>query len=218
MATAATSLRVDEGCALGFGGWTVKWVAVLLMFSSQYFEAAIALSVAAGVGAWYFQDDPAAPPYPAFKAMGWAFSTSAGACTQAALLTALVEKARELSSKAWRKVCCDPFALFVMVVWCALREFVGAISRFTLIAHAFFDGGLRARAGETAVLVRRRVGAALATDTVASVVLSSGSYGIAIAVGFGTLVLVDFTENLGIMRTIAQGGGGFWWSQYAIAG
>jgi hypothetical protein len=182
---------------------------------SIFFDMALVLVSSVGIGGYYFhKDDPSAPAYPAFTALGWVFSRSSGAVAESSIVVVLIrwaEQYMDLSKgSAWLCVC-NPFWWFLKCLWMCFASVLSTLSRFLLIMHGFHGGDFSTadprRPGKEALV--KHLGTAFTNGVVGEEVLSFSASLLATCIGLGTHVWLDsvegvhlFTENPALFKCV----------------
>lgn len=147
-----------------------------------FLQNAMAVVVAAGIGAWYFHGErpdqelaePEIPACPAQEGFKWAFTSASGASFFCACVEYIIREIRKMADHPFKYCVCTPYT-FAALVWCCIASVAQAFTKFTLIAHVFHGGGIRDTAQKTSEILMRRLGAAVVTDTIATLVLNIGT-------------------------------------------
>jgi len=138
-----------------------------------------------GVSSWYFGQSEGEPANPALQGAKWAFTSSSGAVAQAAIIQTIVEKLK----KEAKKCSCGPVSLLARCIISMIGDAVDAMSRFSLIAHAVYGGGLWETAKGTWRLLKDHLGDAVATNNVAQYVMSFTTSFVTVALSFSTFLM-----------------------------
>lgn len=154
-------------CEVSSGTFGPVFFSYTFVFVSLFFQNVELMATAVGVGHWYFGAQDDAPGVPALEGAKWAFTTSSGAVGQASLIMAIVNWVNKQAGK-WS---CGPVTLVAKcVMWC-IGEAINALSRFSLIAHAYYGGGFYQAAKNSWRILKDELGDAVTTNNVAVTVM-----------------------------------------------
>lgn len=177
-------------------------VGVAFLFFSLFLDMALVLVTAVGIGGYYFhRDDPSAPQYPAFTALGWAFSSSSGAVTESTFILMLVrlgEKWFDFSNYYACLCIFNPVWWVLKGFWCCLSQLLTTFSRFLLIMHGFHGGDFSTAdtTRPTNEVLVKHLGKAFMSGVVGDWVLSFSATLVAVVFGLGTHLLLDKAEGI----------------------
>lgn len=176
--------------------------AFVFIMISVFFEMSLGLLSAVGIGGYYFhRNDPLAPTYPAFTALGWAFSRSAGAVAESSIIVTLLRWAEQWLnfSHGWAWMCVlNPFWWALKCLWCCLENLLSTVSRFLVVMHGFHGGDFSTddprRPRKEALL--KHLGTAFVNGVVGQEILSFSASLLATVIGIGAQFWLDQAEEI----------------------
>jgi len=192
-------------------GAIIEILALLLPLSYVYFEMMIVVVVACGVGGWYFQEDPERPHQPSLEGLKWAYSTSSGAVVLATVITTPIIWIRNYVHSTWAKVAmcpclpCSWLYWILYILWCCVLRAYLAFTRFMLISHTFHGGDIFQVARKAWIVLKKHLGGAVVTDTVADMVLHGGVTIISTVFGIGAWAWMEKAVGSGFLSEIFTG-------------
>jgi len=215
--------RTESGmCVLSRSGFSRNlqvFSAIIFLWISAYLRAAKLLVVAAPSVCWYFPfllSDGQAPESPAFAALGWACSTSAGTLSIAGAISAIAEKAEQAAnsrSSSWvrNRLCCccatncfNPLTMLLQLIWYLLESCLITGSRFAVVGHLFLGEGFFVSAVESyrTLGLRGAIGGYVVNQAGESVV-SMGAYVFSLVIG---LVAWEYVDSMDGFHTLVSFG------------
>jgi len=189
----------------------VQVLSILLPISYVYFEMMIVVVVACGVGGWYFQDDPARPANASKEGLKWAYSTSSGAVMLATVITYPIVQVRNYIHSHWAKVAmcpcvpCSWVYYILYILWCCVLRAYLAFTRFMLISHTFHGGDMFQVARKAWAVLKKHLGGAVVTDTLADMVLDMGVTVISISFAVGAWAWMEAAIGEGFLSDVFAG-------------
>jgi len=183
---------------------------LVFLWISVFFDMALALVTAVGIGGYYFhRDDPSAPQYPAFTALGWAFTGSSGAVAESSMIVTLLRWAQQYldfsNGYAWCCVC-NPFWCILKVFWCFFASALETLSRFLIIMHGFHGGDFSTNDPRrpSKDVLQKHLGTGFVNGVVGQYVLSFSASLLAAVIGIGTHCWLDAAEHIHMFSTYPQ--------------
>jgi len=176
------------------------------LWVSSFFDMGLALLSAVGIGGYYFhRDDPLAPQYPAFTALGWVFSRSAGAVAESSVIVSLVQWAQLYLDfkRGYAFLCvCNPIWWVFKVIWFFVGGALSTISRFLVIMHGFHGGDFSTndprRPAKEALF--KHLGTGFMNGLIGQEVLSFSASLLATVIGLCTFMWIDAIEEIGFLK------------------
>jgi len=137
----------------------------------------------------------------------WALGPSSGICFVAGCVTALVEAARRFTQK---KMICYAFPLWctcILLWYCCLRQLI-IFTRYMVVSHTFHGGGTRQVANNAFAVLRKHIGGAVVTDTIAHLVMRMGVLMFSGGLAFGSWAWMEDAVGSGFLSDAMTGLGG----------
>lgn len=185
-------------------------VCFLLFPSFIYFNMMHVPVSAAGVGGWYFNDDPDVPKHPALVGLKWTFTSSSGPIFLTTLVAWPIVNLRILLHHHLAKYALLPclpcawayYSLCGLAMLCVRTTM--SIHRFMLIAHTFHGGDLFVVSRNAWNLLKSHVGGAVVTETVAMLVLNWCVSALAVMFAFATWAWMEYVLGEGTLHEICS--------------
>lgn len=184
---------------------------ILVLPTYIYFEMMVVVVVACGVGGWYFQDGTDIPGNPACEGLKWAYTSSSGAVFLSTIITWPIIEIRNYIYGKWAKfaMCpmlpCSWLYYILIIIWCCFLRPYLAFTRFMLIAHTFHGGDVFATAKNAWAILKKHLGGAVVTDTIAALVLNTGVWILSIGFAFISWVWMERAMGTGILEDMFGG-------------
>jgi len=199
--------RIESG---NFCGYCLSTVCLLLFPTYIYFQMMYVPTSAAGVGGWYFKDDPDLPAQPAIEGLKWTFTSSSGPIFLTSMLSWPIINLRLMFHHHWAKYACFPCfpAFWAYYALCGTAMFCvrGAmcIHRFMLIAHTFHGGDIFVVSNKAWKLLKVHVGGAVVTETVSMLVLNYCATALAVIFTFATWAWMEYVLGEGRLDEMGE--------------
>jgi hypothetical protein len=186
----------------------VQIMSILMVPSYIYFEMMLTVVTAAGVGGWYFQGQNT-PSNPSIVGLKWAYGSSSGPIFLATIITWPIVEVRKFINSKWLKLSLLPVLPILWptlaILWCfCLRPFL-AFSKFMLIAHTFHGGDAFSVAKTAWKVLKKHLGGAVVTDSVACFVLHGCVTALSVSFAIATWAWMESAVGAGILAELFAG-------------
>lgn len=166
--------------------WAEKIQDILVMaftFTLVYFSSMNVMVSALGTGCWYFPDMPQ-PQYPAWEGLRWSLTSSSGACATASTIAYLVEEINAALMKKFSWL--NPLTFILKIIWFFMKDFVIAVSRYSLIQHAFSGKDFWQSGRDVSKVLKNSVGLSFITDSITKKILAFNVQVFSVVIGMVT--------------------------------